>query len=121
MDNFRFEDLSIWKDAISIGKILFEIAGKAEDRRKYRFAEQLNGSILSISNNIAEGSGSSSNKEFARYLSIARSSIFEVVNILHVFEQQGIITANEREEIYPDLLKLSKSIYKFRVTLLKNV
>ncbi|WP_205940794.1 four helix bundle protein [Pedobacter paludis] len=39
-----------------------------------QIAEQLNGAALSISNNIAEGSGSVSNKEFTHYLNIAHRS-----------------------------------------------
>lgn len=120
MSDFRFESLGIWKDSIAISKALFEIASRAEEKRKFRFAEQLNGATLSISNNIAEGSGALSDKEFARYLGIARSSVFEVVNILHVFEQQEIISEDERLNLYPALLNLSKSIYRFRQSLIKN-
>ena len=55
MNNFRFENLEIWQDAISLGDELFDIAEIAENRRLYRFAEQLRGAGMSISNNIAEG------------------------------------------------------------------
>ena len=51
MLNFRFEGLEIWQRAISISNDLFDIAEKAEEKRKYRFAEQLNGAVMSITNN----------------------------------------------------------------------
>jgi len=118
MANFRFEDLEIWKESISLGNELFYIAELAENRKKYRFAEQLNGAALSISNNIAEGAGAVSSKEFARFLSIARKSLFECVNILHVFEMRGIITPEIRLSLYPRLIELSKKIYYFRKKIL---
>jgi four helix bundle protein len=58
MKLFRFQDLEIWKKAIEIGDKLLNIADDLEKRKLYRFAEQVRGAGLSISNNIAEGSGS---------------------------------------------------------------
>lgn len=70
--------------SIEITDVLFDIADQLEDKRMYRFAEQLRGAGLSISNNIAEGSGSDSNKLFNYYLRIARNSTFENANIVIV-------------------------------------
>ena len=63
--------------SIKITDVLFDIADQLEDKRMYRFAEQLRGAGLSISSNIAERSGSDSNKLFNYYLRIARNSTFE--------------------------------------------
>jgi len=118
MADFRFEDLEIWQEAIALSNELFDIAQVAEEKRKYRFAEQLNGAALSITNNIAEGSGSYSNKEFARFLSIARKSLFECVNILHVYEMRNIISKQQRIYLNGRLLILSKKIFFFRKQIL---
>lgn len=118
--NFRFEGLDIWQRAISISNELFDVAERAEENRKYRFAEQLNGAVMSITNNIAEGSAASSAKEFARYLTISRNSIFEVVNILHIYEMRGIIDKTELNAYYNALLELSKMIYFFRRNILSK-
>ena len=75
--DFRFEQLDIWKEAIQISDALFDYADKAEEKRFFKFAEQLRAAGMSISNNIAEGSGSFSDKEFASFLNIARRSVFE--------------------------------------------
>ena len=40
---FRFQDFEIWKEAIDLGSILFDIADKLEDKKLFRFAEQLRG------------------------------------------------------------------------------
>ena len=62
MVKFRFQDLKIWQLAIEIADALFDIAYELEREKLFRFAEQLRGSAMSMSNNIAEGSGSSSKK-----------------------------------------------------------
>ena len=120
MLNFRFEGLEIWQRAISISNDLFDIAEKAEEKRKYRFAEQLNGAVMSITNNISEGSASESSKEFARYLTISRNSVFEVVNILFIYKMRRIIEEQEFKKHYGQLLELSKMIYFFRKNILSN-
>jgi len=48
---FRFQDLQIWKKAIEIGEILLDIADELEQKKLFRFAEQIRGAALSISNN----------------------------------------------------------------------
>jgi len=85
MLKFRFQDMAIWQKAIDIGNTLFDIADAMEERRLYRFADQIRGAGLSISNNIAEGSGSNSNREFASFLNIARRSAFENANMAIVW------------------------------------
>jgi hypothetical protein len=73
---FRFEDLDVWQRAADLAVELGLVADDFERQRRYRFAEQLRSAALSISNNIAEGSGSSSRKEFRQFLNFARRSAF---------------------------------------------
>jgi len=77
MSKFRFQDLEIWQMSIEISDKLFDIADELSHKHLYRFSEQLRGAGMSIANNIAEGSGSTSNKDFSNFLNIARKSTFE--------------------------------------------
>jgi four helix bundle protein len=117
MEDFRFEQLDIWKEAIEVSDMLFDYCDKADGLRFYKFAEQLRAAAMSISNNIAEGSGSYSDKDFANFLNISRRSIFECANILHIFERRKIITSVEKSSIYPKLIMLSKKVTNFRKSL----
>lgn len=91
MAKFRFQDLDIWKESIEIGMILFEIADKLEEKKLFRFAEQLRSAGMSMSNNIAEGSGSRSNSEFRNFLNIAKRSTFENANILIILNKRDLV------------------------------
>jgi len=117
MKHFRFEDFEIWQDAIDLGDRLFDIAELADSKRLYKFAEQLRGSGLSISNNIAEGSGSFSKKEFSQFLNIARRSVFECANMIIIFNRRSIIDDIIKSELMNDLAYLSKRITSFRKSL----
>ena len=100
---FRFMDLEIWQDAIQIAEKLFDLADHLEEKRLYRFAEQLRGSGLSMSNNIAEGSGSNSKREFVNFLNIARRSTFENANVVIVIEKRGLMTEKVATELLQSL------------------
>ncbi len=111
---FRFQDLKIWQLAIEIADELFDIADELEKKKLFRFAEQLRASGMSMSNNIAEGSGSSYKKEFKSFLNIARRSTFENANILIILERRSIIKTDQLGRNLDKLDKLCRQITNFR-------
>ena len=114
---FRFMDLEIWQDAMEIARRLFDLADRLESKRLYRFAEQLRGSGLSMSNNIAEGSGKSSRREFSNFLNIARRSTFENANVTLVLESRGLLDEGEVTELLERLDHLCRKITNFQRSL----
>ena len=110
--SFRFENLEIWKRAIEIGIQLFDIADDLDNKRLYRFAEQLRGAGLSMSNNIAEGSGSYSKKEFVRFLNIARRSTFENANMI-IYQMKNLISKDVKDLVLLKLDELCRMISGF--------
>jgi four helix bundle protein len=111
---FRFQDFEIWKKGAAISDQLFQFADDWESKRLFRFAEQLRGATLSITNNIAEGSGSISNSEFASFLNIARRSVFEVANILILLGEKRGTDSIKVETVLKELEKESRMILAFR-------
>ena len=118
MASFRFEDLVIWKEAVDVSRDLFMAANKLREGKYFAFADQLLRATLSITNNIAEGSGSASNKDFANYLMISRKSVFECANIIIISFEFGLIDSDEKMRLLKSLMDLSKKIYFFRKTIL---
>ena len=114
---FRFMDLEIWQDAIEVGDRLFDIAGELESKKLFRFAEQLRGAGLSMSNNIAEGSGSDSKREFSNYLNIARRSTFENANILLAMEIRTLVAPETGTDLLERLDHLCRKIKNFQRSL----
>ena len=117
MVKFRFQDLEIWQMAIEIADELFVIADALDKKRLYRFAEQLRGAGMSMSNNISEGSGSSSKKEFIQFLNIARRSTFENANILILLKRRKLINDDTLGKLLDKLDHLSRKITKFQRSL----
>jgi four helix bundle protein len=118
MVKFRFQDLKIWQLAIEIADELFDLGDELEKKKLYRFADQLRGAGMSMSNNIAEGSGSSSKKEFNQFLNIARRSTFENANILTLLKRRDLMTEKLLEELLDKLDHLCRQITRFQTSLM---
>ena len=92
---------------------MFDIADDLEKRKLYRFAEQLRGAGLSMSNNIGEGSGSNSKKEFIQFLNIARRSTFENGNMIMVYQMKNLISEKMKDHLLCALDELCRMISGF--------
>ncbi len=110
--HFRFQDLEIWQRSAALSMRLFRYANQLEDAHKFRFAEQLRGATLSITNNIAEGSGANSKAEFRKFLGYARRSIFETANILMIISQLSKIKIDTDHSL-AELDEISRMIKAF--------
>jgi four helix bundle protein len=117
MAKFRFQDLEIWKIAIELADGLFTISDELEEKKLFRFAEQLRGAGMSMSNNIAEGSGSSSAKDFSNFLNIARRSAYENANILILLQKRTLISTDTLDHYLGDLDLLCRKITSFQRSL----
>ena len=118
MNKFRFQDLEIWKDSMDIAIELFRISDRLEQMKLFSFSGQLRSAGMSVSNNIAEGSGSRSNRDFANFLNIAVRSAFENANMLILLHGYGVLKEEEMNELLRRLNCLCARINKFREVLL---
>jgi len=109
--------MDIWKEGILISRSLLNIANDLEDQKLFKFAEQLRAATMSITNNIAEGAGSFSDKEFAQFLNISRRSLFECYNILIILNGSGYLKEQTLKELKEKLDYLSRKITNFRKSL----
>lgn len=73
--------------------------------------------MMSITNNIAEGSGSVSDADFANFLNMARRSCFESANIMFLLGRDGIVAADLVESLNGALEEESRMLLAFMRTL----
>ena len=83
----------------------------------YSLADQMRRSAVSIPANIAEGQGRDTDKEYNRFISIARGSLWELLTHIEICERLGYISTVQSTkardlitEISKMLLALSKAI-----------
>jgi four helix bundle protein len=68
--------------------------------KEYGFRDQIQRAAVSVMNNIAEGFERGSNKDFAKFLFIARGSVGEVRSMLYLALDQKYITDEQFKEAY---------------------
>jgi four helix bundle protein len=115
--SFRFENLDVWNGAVNFAGDIYEILQKFPKLETFAISDQLRRAVVSISANIAEGSGSSSSKDFANYLSISLKSLHEVVSLLAVARKNGYINEASYTQLYGEAEILAKRIQALRNTL----
>jgi four helix bundle protein len=94
----RFEDLEIWQMARELLNLIYDDFQNCKD---FNLKDQLTSAGLSIKNNIAEGFGRESDKEFKQFLIISRGSCDEVKSMYYTAEDQKYVsvqTAVERRK-----------------------
>ena len=73
-----FREIAAWQYARDLKIRVDEYLERPHVKRKYRLHDQLSDAVRSGPANIAEGFGKYGNKEFARYVRIAKGSEVEV-------------------------------------------
>ncbi len=95
----RFEDLNCWKEARELVKEVYIICEEGKLSRDFDTKSQIKRAALSIMNNIAEGFGKYSTKEFIRYLDTAHNSASEVKSIVYVLIDLNYLEETKAKEI----------------------
>ena len=113
MAKFRFEDLEIWKEAIAIGLIFFDIADELEQKKLWRFADQCRGVGMSIPNNISESTGTNMIGEQKQLLRFSKRECYEGANILVMLELKLLIPHQIKVEVFDRLDVLSRRIQSY--------
>ncbi len=74
----NYKDLIVWQKARVLVKDVYSLVAIFPYDEKFGISSQMKRSVISISSNIAEGAGRSSDKDFMRFLDIANGSAFEL-------------------------------------------
>ncbi|HEX7870392.1 MAG TPA: four helix bundle protein [Chryseobacterium sp.] len=98
---------------ISFTVKIFKILNNENLHKEFSLKDQLKRATLSISNNIAEGSEYGSNKQFIRFLWIAKGSCAEVRSMLFVLYSLEKIDSETFNTLNDECLEITKEIYHF--------
>lgn len=82
MNNFR--ELKVWQNSRYLIKDIYKAVVEFPPEEKYALTSQQTRAVVSISANIAERSGRSTNADFAKFLDYSHGSCFEVESDLMV-------------------------------------
>lgn len=113
----RFEDILAWQEARVLAQLVYSLTSKQPLANDLGFSDQLRRAAISVGSNIAEGFARNGNKEFSKFLWIAKGSLAEVQSQLYVGCDIGYINKDDFENIFLITERCSYLIYKFLKTL----
>jgi four helix bundle protein len=108
-----FKKLECWRRSIDLSEDVYKITKKFPDDERFGMTSQIQRAVVSISNNICEGTGVGSLKHEINHLHIAVSSCNEVENLSILANRLGYITKYEQQEIEDLVTSTRKPLYGF--------
>ena len=103
---FNFQQLEVWQLSIGFADSVYQATDGFPSHELYGLTSQLRRASVSVSSNIAEGSGRCSNKEFQWFIGIAYGSLMECVSQLEIARRRSYVTL----EVFRDLNSLGERI-----------
>ena len=117
---FRFEKLDVWHRAVDFADLVYSLTRQFPSDERFGLTSQMRRASVSISSNIAEGSGRVSDKDFGRFIEIAYGSVMEVLSQAQIAQRQGFLSTEDRNELNRKAEELARMLSGLRTKLLSG-
>lgn len=114
---FRFEKLDVWQKAIVFADTIYSTTAAFPTDERFGLTNQMRRASVSVSSNIAEGSGRSTNPDFTRFVEIAYASVMEVVSQCYIAHRQTILTNEQFATVKHQADELARMLSGLRSSL----
>jgi four helix bundle protein len=111
MSNHQFEDLEVWKRSSRLAVSVLELL---EPVKLYALKDQMARSCISVPSNIAEGAERESDREFRRFLAIAKGSAGELRTQLYIGQRAGLFSMEAVAPLIQEAREISSMIEGLR-------
>ncbi|WP_346983518.1 four helix bundle protein [Chryseobacterium sp. POE27] len=106
----EFENFEVYQLAVNLTKNIFNLLNQDKYKKEFELSNQIKRAVLSISNNIAEGSEYNNNAQFIRFLKYSKGSCGEVRNMLQLC---SILYEEDTQDLINDCKLVSRQLSKF--------
>jgi four helix bundle protein len=109
----RFEEIKAWQLAKDLVTTVYRSSENGQFAKDYSLRDQIRRAAVSVMSNIAEGFERGSDKDFQRFLYMAKGSAGEVRSHLFVAKELGYLTAEDFSALRGKAEDVSKSLSGF--------
>ncbi|WP_228439799.1 four helix bundle protein [Chryseobacterium phocaeense] len=117
----NFENFPVYVKSLDLIEKIYQFIGSENLEKEFEFNNQIKRAGFSIPNNIAEGSEYNNNRQFIKYLKIAKGSCAEVRSMMIVSKRLKLGDENKAEEIINLSREVSSNISNFIKYLSENM
>ena len=106
----------MWRKAIDFADLVYAATRSFPDDERFGLRNQMRRAAVSVSSNIAEGSGRTSKKDFARFVELAYGSLMEIVSQLEIaskMKSRGITVVYDISNLKSAIRNVNTSLLKF--------
>lgn len=96
---YSYKNLDAYKEAKTLVLQVYSLLKKFPKEEQYALCDQLRRAVISVSSNIAEGSGRTSAKDQAHFFEMAFGSLMEVNCQIDIAHDLGYISKDDVENI----------------------
>ena len=114
MRQFSFEKLEVWKNAINLTIDIYRLTNAFPKSEMYILTTQLRRASVSISSNIAEGNYRKTGKDKSHFITMAYSSLMEVLNQLIIAKELRYIEQDELENLRDKISLVANQLNKLK-------
>ena len=107
----KVEEMAVWRHARAFVSEVYAATRSAPFCRDFGLRDQIQRATVSIGSNIAEGFERQGNKEFVRFLWIAKGSAAEVATQLYFAKDLGYINEKQFMALFTHSKQISGMIY----------
>lgn len=113
MPQSDFKELKVWREAFELAKEIYLITTKFPKDEMYGMTSQIRRATVSISNNIAEGCGRNTSKDFISFLYNSMGSCKEVENLLMLAKELKYIGVDDFNLLNDKVDHIGKMLTQF--------
>lgn len=106
----RFEDMTVWQDSQTLAVNVYAAVKNLPVEEKYALTDQMRRASSSISANIAEGFGRSTDKDKAHFYHIALGSLLETKNFVYLSGRLRYIDQSTVDALVQEIEKVHSQI-----------
>ncbi len=113
----NYKELTVWQRSVDLATAIYKSTSGFPRSELYGITSQIRRCAVSISSNIAEGAGRSTDRDFVRFLHIANGSSYELEAQLIISNKLSYLNQSDFNKLNNSLIEIQKMLY----TLIKRI
>lgn len=106
-----YRRLDVWQLATQLALDVYQSSARFPSRERFALTIQVRRASISVSSNIAEGSGRGSPAEIRRFMIIARGSLHELASQLFVARELEYLAQDDWHRLDRKIDKISRMLF----------
>ena len=108
MSQSSYKDLIAWQKGMQLVAAIYDATEGFPSHEQFGLVSQLRRAAVSVPSNIAEGKAHYSNRDFVRFLRLARGSLAEIETQVLIAQQRQYLTAATATDLSQRFDELSR-------------